>query len=120
MRRSTYAPREAAEVLGVPLSQVQEWRRRGIVVPVEAGGLLHRNDVALGAVVLALQKVLGAKSPLVFRIAAQVRPKLADWLRWDSDPPVPGALTVFYDEEVIHVRIDIPAKVFDALAVCLD
>lgn len=118
--RSAFSASEIATILRVAPSTLTEWRKRGLIHPYERGHF-HRDDVALGAVVVALQRVLGEKSPLVFEIAEQVRPKLAGWLRWNGTPCVPGPLAVeILDEDGVGVRLEIPAVVFEALATCLE
>jgi hypothetical protein len=107
---------EFASVLGAPVSQVREWSSRGVIVPTErergnAGAHLYgRDDLALGAVVLALQRVLGEKSRLVFDLAKQVKPHLRDWLRWGQRPTEP--LTFLVADEGTAVLIVVKPEVF--------
>jgi hypothetical protein len=114
LRRHTFERQELPKLLpGATLAQVDEWQRRGIIVPIERGRF-HRDDVALGAVILALQHTLGAKSPLVFEVAQQLRPFLPGW----DQKPGPLEFEVHHDQTA--VRITIPGAVFTALAELMD
>jgi hypothetical protein len=120
-----------AAILDAPVSQVREWMKRGVLVPMErtsanAGSyLFHRDDLALGAVILKLQEVLGEKNPLVFEIAEQVRPRVRGWLHWGHNPAVAGPLKITIKAAlagggVLPVTLVIPAEVFEGVVVRLE
>jgi site-specific recombinase XerD len=106
---------QLARVLDVTTARVKDWAARGVVVPIECGRF-HRDEAALGALILALLGALGERSPVVFEVVRKARSRqstlssLCAWLvkresltenpvakldrpRYERTPPkqVPGA-----------------------------
>jgi hypothetical protein len=110
-----------AAVLGAPVSQIREWAARGVIKPVEraqgnAGAYLFgRDDLTLGAVVLALQRVLGEKSPVVFELASQIRARVGAWAKWNEIPRGPLPLLLTQDGAAVLVIVS-PRVIADVLS----
>lgn len=115
-----------ATALDAPVSQVREWMHRGVIRPVErtkgnaGAALFGRDDLNLGAVLRALQDVLGEKSPLPFELAPQIRSMLSEWAQWNELPR--GHLPILVTRDnvsmlvLVHPRViaDVVRRLRDA------
>src|SRR3989442_637860 len=109
---------DMAKILDVPLARVKEWSERKAIVQVERGKF-HRNDIAVGALILSLQGLLGQSAPLVFEIAALARPRIAGCLGNDREQM--KAITVeFSADEGLGVIVSVGPEVFLKIADKLD
>lgn len=93
---STLTIEQLADVIYAPLSQVRRWVRAGVLRPADRDGARYvysRDEAVLGAVILVLQQALGEKSKAPLAVAAELRPRLQGWLRWEP-PHFPGPISM--------------------------
>src|ERR1700741_913548 len=120
---STLTSDQLAEVCGVKLSQARRWFRAGIIEPIRREGrnfIYSRNDAVVGAVLKVLQQTLGEKSPLPLSLAADLKPRLAGWLRWNERPRHGGAITIPITRDGMTVTGEVGAGELDEICKRLD
>ena len=84
---SCFTKEQAAHAMAVSVSTVREWMKRGVLRPMEFDGtraVFHRDEVALGFVLHAMQEVFGHTAELPFAVAEVLRPQLRALLHWDA------------------------------------
>jgi hypothetical protein len=120
---STLTILQLAEVCGVRLSQARRWVRAAVIKPIRREGQAYvygRDDAVVGAVLKLLQQTLGEKSPLPLSLAADLRPRLVGWLRWNQKPSHGGAIKIPVTRGDMTVTVEVGASELDAICERLD
>ena len=116
---SCFTKEQAAHAMAVSVSTVREWLKRGVIRPMEFDGtraVFHRDEVALGFVLHAMQEIFGQTSDLAFDVALTLRPQLRAVVQWDEEPIAKGPIIARVLCGPVRADVVIRPEAFDVLA----